>query len=101
MLSARELIVRICPEFNYYGSVSTLPEKSTVGTIVSCNGEEYVWAGEWIPVEYLSVFAEEEKEDGDNQLIKLECSSCGGQLVKEGEDYFCHHCGFRYKWKLA
>ena len=75
------------------------------GDVVIKDGTTWVCSGsnQWHSLDYISdltnhpITAAVEKMN-QRSLVKLECSSCGGQLVREGVEYVCTHCNFRYRW---
>ena len=85
--------------FKLKGKVDEFPSDPSVGDVVIKNGNEFVYAGaEWIELGSCENTTNHDIPKQKEGLIKLECSSCGGQLVKEGNEYVCKHCGFKYRW---
>ena len=71
-------------KFKFLGTFDS-SKQYDIGDVVVKDGEPHVLItkSEWLKTETVSKLFEEEISKPE-RLIKLECSSCGGQLVKMG-----------------
>lgn len=70
-----------------------------VGDIAYKDGKMVVYMsdGNIYEVETVSFLTEPPKEKTESkQLVKAECSSCGGILIKGDDGYFCPYCNNKY-----